>query len=301
LKYSFRLRFRAIGRLNAGRKRKIKLQVEGLLKPVWIRGEFGLLRKSEWLTVKCKGYRSEEQARAEGEKLRTALILSGVIDRFGVDCGHDNATATYSSAFRQEIKAKTGYDVRSSVHGLDVFKSGAVRHLGARATRAALTDPEVFQTNLASALNLSRGHLTERQLISSLLINDSLFVQSSEATFVMRVSATEALCDQRELTKQQLEILDVLSGSLKGLKYPEADRDIVGKSLLNARRQGVRSAYMAKIRNLLGETDAKMFDKLYAKRGKFVHDGLMRGKLQDASNAALDVATRLLLADIAAV
>jgi len=105
-----------------------------MLKPIWIRAEYGLLSKSEWLTVKSTGYRSEEQAKAEGEKLRTALILSGVIDRFGVDCGADRATASISSEVRENYLASTGYDLRNSIHGLDVFKSGPVRHFGARAT-----------------------------------------------------------------------------------------------------------------------------------------------------------------------
>jgi hypothetical protein len=277
----------------------VKIEVDGLLKPVWIRAEFGLLRKSEWLTVKCRGYQSEQQARDEGEKLRTALILTGVINRFGVDCGHDNVGASLSTALREEIKAKSGVDIRSSVHGLDVFKSGAVRHFGMRGTGTALTDAKQFEANLTKALSLCRGSLTERQSIAALLINDSQFVQSHEAAFVMRVSAVEALCEQKTMDETQLEILDELSSKLQRLDYPEHDKEVVSKALVNARRQGIRSAYMAKIRTLFSEADAKSFDKLYAKRGKFVHDGLLRGELQEASDAVLDIATRLLLADIA--
>jgi hypothetical protein len=300
MNYSFRLRFRTVGRLNAGRKKKLKIHVTRMLKPIWIRAECGLLSKSEWLTVKSTGYRSEAQAKAEGEKLRTALILSGVIDRFGVDCGADRATASISSEVRENYLASTGYDLRNSIHGLDVFKSGAVRHFGARATAIVLTDPNAFETNLGKALNITDHRLSERQLIACVLLNDSLFVQSAEAAFVMRVSATEALCEQRNVSDAQLTILDVLTKTLHGLHYLESDLEIVAKALSNARRQGVRSAYMAKIRSLLSPDDAKAFDKLYAKRGQFVHDGLLRGELQDASSAAFDIATRLLLADIVA-
>jgi hypothetical protein len=300
VKYSFRLRFRTVGRLNAGRKRKTKIHVNGLLKPIWIRAEYGVLQDSEWLTVKSNGYFSEQQARDEGEKLRTALILSGVVNRFGVDCGFDKATASLSSEIREQIRSKSGYDLRNSIHGLDVFRSGAVGHLGVRVVGKVLTEPAVFEKNLGSALSLSKGPLTERQLIASLLINDSLFAQSPEAAFVMRVSATEALCDQKMLPKSQLEILDRLSISLQKLSYTDSDKEIVAKALSNAGRQGVRSAYMAKIRARLGDTEAKKFDKLYAKRGSFVHDGLFRGQLQEAANEALEIATPLLLADIAA-
>ena len=51
----------------------------------------------------------------------------------------------------------------------------------------------------------------------------------------------------------------------------------------------MRSAYMSKIRRLLGDDKAEMFDTLYGRRSGFLHDGSGRGSLGDAADAALEI------------
>ena len=81
---------------------------------------------------------------------------------------------------------------------------------------------------------------------------------------------------------------------------PPSDRDQIEQALKRlAARQSVRSAYMSKIKQLLGDGKAKEFEDLYGLRSSFLHDGSGRGSLGGAADAALEIGLELLLADIA--
>lgn len=114
----------------------------------------------------------------------------------------------------------------------------------------------------------------------------------------MRVSAIEALSDQRDLDKAHQDIVTELLARLDELEGSDSDKQTISSSLKNLRKQSIRSAYTRKIATLLGSSDAKKFDDLYALRGRFVHDGKGRGELSGAAASVLDIAVNLLKADV---
>ena len=296
--FCFRLKFGASIRLQCGRRKKLEMSLSGVQRPVILASEFGVLQKSGWLVARSCGYPSEVEARENGERFRAALILSGVISRTGFDCGFDRPGMQFSDAIVDKIKQSTGVQLRGSIHGLDVFEEKKVTHAAMNANLIVLTPPKLFQNAFENAMLISHGKLSERQKIAASLINDFLFVSNLDVAFVLRVSAVEALCEQRELTSLQLALVDQLTEHLKGLNGNDDDKEIIRKALDNDRKQSVRSAYMSKIRGLLSREHAKKVDALYEKRGKFVHDGKLRGQLGEAAGEAFRLASDLLLAEL---
>jgi hypothetical protein len=55
---------------------------------------------------------------------------------------------------------------------------------------------------------------------------------------------------------------------------------------------------MSKIKQLLGNDEAKRFDTLYGRRSEFLHDGAGRGVLGEAADAALEISWKLLSAEV---
>lgn len=55
---------------------------------------------------------------------------------------------------------------------------------------------------------------------------------------------------------------------------------------------------MTKIRSLCSNAEATEFDKLYEKRSRLVHEGIGRGELGEAANAALRLAVSLLKSEL---
>ena len=147
----------------------------------------------------------------------------------------------------------------------------------------------------------SATSLTANQKVTAELLNDSFFKVSPEASFLLRVSAGEALCPQADQTDAFRTIVGSVLASIPK-DAPNPDRDPIEQGLKRlAARQSVRSAYMSKIRQLIGDDKAKKFDALYDRRSNFLHDGRGRGTLGDAADAALEIGLELLLADIAQV
>ena len=160
-----------------------------------------------------------------------------------------------------------------------------------------LSDDELNE--MVSAAAESATSLTTNQRVAAELLNDSFFKMSPEASFLLRVSAVEALCPQADQTDGVKSIVDRLLTSIPR-NASSSDREQIEQRLKSlAARQSVRSAYMSKIRQLIGNDKAKKFDDLYDRRSNFLHDGRGRGILSDAADAALDIGLELLLADIA--
>ena len=56
------------------------------------------IRDSEWLIMNARGFASEDDARQFGHRLRSAVQLSSVATRLGVDAGRDLATSGLGNA-----------------------------------------------------------------------------------------------------------------------------------------------------------------------------------------------------------
>ena len=160
-----------------------------------------------------------------------------------------------------------------------------------------LSDDELKEMMGAAAD--STTSLTANQRVAAELLNDSFFKMPPEASFLLRVSAVEALCPQANQTDAFKAIVNGVLTSLP-TDVPSSDRYQIEQALKGlAVRQSVRSAYKSKIKQLIGDDKAKKFDALYSRRSNFLHDGSGRGTLGDAADAALEIGLELLLADIA--
>jgi hypothetical protein len=117
---------------------------------------------------------------------------------------------------------------------------------------------------------------------------------NTEGQFILRISAIEALCDQSDVGAEYQVVIRSFKEHLSSLSIEDdSTRTTVKQWLENASRKSIRQSYMAKIRRLLSEDDARAFDTLYRQRGELVHDGLGRGKLLNAASQALDLGVKL--------
>lgn len=80
--------------------------------------------------MNARGFASEAEARQFGNGLKTALEVSAVAARVGVDTGRNLATSALGKIVKDAL-AQEGAHVRDNIHGLDVFPD----HPHARANR----------------------------------------------------------------------------------------------------------------------------------------------------------------------
>jgi hypothetical protein len=183
---------------------------------------------------------------------------------------------------------------RGSIFGVNVFACGQHDTFDPGAPLPVpLRGPDLIDL-VTTAVNSISG-LTPNQRVAAELLNNSFFEMSPEARFLLRVSAVEALCPQADQTEDFRNLVDNVLASI-----PEDPSNQIKEALKRlAKRETVRSAYMSKIKRLLGNDNAKTFDELYRRRSNFLHEGAERGTLGEAANTALKICRELLLADIA--
>jgi hypothetical protein len=290
--FTFRLRVRCSSPPDAQEPSTIELSG---LRPIHIVLNGASDPAGHWVIFMSEGYAFEAEARDAGETFLRALLLAAALDSSGVDPGSGRSKLAFGHAVHQQVREETGTELRADVHGLMVYPDGQVTIWGLHSRATSFCTLLAFSDQLNRALRTAVP--TERQANAIALLNDSFFVANVEGSFVLRISAVEALCGKDFVpgTPQLVEKLEMQLSVLDG--DPEAKAHVL-KSLGFARQMGPRGAYMAHFRRHLGEAAAREFDQLYGLRSKLVHDGIGRGTLSAAHSRALGLAVRLLDAQL---
>jgi hypothetical protein len=232
-------------------------------------------RHDGWLAVESCGYADSGEAEASGARLQEGLLIAAANQKVGVE-----------------------FYLRGAVKAIHVYPGGQFELRNPGLPLPTILSDHELKAIVGAAVE-SATSLTANQRVAAELLNDSFFKMSPEASFLLRVSAVEALCPQADQTDAFRGIVNSVLASIPR-DAPTPDRDQIEQALKRlAARQSVRSAYTSKIRQLIGDDKAKKFDALYSRRSNFLHDGSGRGTLGDAADAALEIGLELLLADIA--
>jgi hypothetical protein len=272
--YCFDVRFRTPRPIDANNLEEV-FKPTAFKRPLRLYRPDGMNRHDGWLAVESCGY--ADSGEASGARLQEGLLIVAANQKVGVE-----------------------FYLRGAVKAIHVYPGGQfeLRDPGLPLP-TILSDHELKE--MVGAAVESATSLTANQRVAAELLNDSFFKMSPEASFLLRVSAVEALCPQADQTDAFRTIVSSVLASIPK-DAPNPDRDQIEQGLKRlAARQSVRSAYMSKIRQLIGDDKTKKFDALYDRRSNFLHDGRGRGTLGDAADAALEIGLELLLADIAQV
>jgi hypothetical protein len=271
--YCFEVRFRFARPIpSIEEKIEEEFQAVAFKRPLQLSRAFGMI--DGWLVVKSCGYADQREAKASGELFHDGLLIVAANQKVGAEfylrIGH-NGIHTYS-----------GGEMYLSDPGLPL--------------PVALTKDELKATIDAALAGATS--LTENQRVAGELLNDSMFNMTPEASFVLRVSAIEALCPQADQTDAFRAIVENVVTSIPK-DAPSSDQDQIKQALkMLAARKSVRSSCRSKIKQLIGADKAKQFDDIYDQRSAFIHNGEGRGNLDRPAAEALDLGLELLLADM---
>jgi hypothetical protein len=272
--FCFEVRFRMSRPIDADRLQE-EIRSATFKQPLRFWRPWGTAKDEGWLAIESCGYATFAEACENGVRVQDALLMGAAKQQVGVE-----------------------FIGRGAVSSVAVFSQG----------RHELVDPgaplpvPLKAQELIGMVTAAVGNawaLTANQRVAAELLNDSLFAMSPEARFLLRVSSVEALCPQSDQTEAFRDLVARVRASIPA-EASNQDQNQLKEALERvAKRQSVRSAYMSKIRRLLGDEKAKRFDVLYERRSDFLHDGKGRGTLGEGANAASEICLALLLADIA--
>ena len=227
---------------------------------------------SAWLIMNTRGFATEDEARQFGQKLKTALEVSSVAARVGVDTGRNLATSGLGKLVKDAL-AQQGARVRDNIHGLDVFPdypNTGIFNMNATGIVHAAPDP--FLSDLDEIVRTAAAP-SPRITDVILLLNYALMRPEPVAQIVFAVSAVESLGQDESWSKDQKQLLRELAAAAEqSATGTHAERqevaDAIRKSLHRLTlRQGV-----FRLLDRLGLQHLKQpWDALYAERSTLVH------------------------------
>jgi|SRR5713101_6742509 len=260
--YCFDVKFRTARPIGADKLKEV-FKPRAFKRPLRLYRPDGMNRHEGWLAVESCGYADFAEARASGARLQEALLITAAKQKVGVE-----------------------FYLRGAVEAIHVYPGGQFELRDPGLPLPTILSDQELKEMVGAAVE-SATSLKTNQRVTAELLNDSFFKMSPEASFLVRVSAVEALCPQADQTENFRRIVDSVLASI-----PEdasaLDRDQIKQALNRlAKRQSVRSAYKSKIKQLFGDDKADKFDALYGLRSNFLHDGSGRDSLGDAADACV--------------
>jgi hypothetical protein len=298
--YRCRLRFRVEKKLNV-KAPKHTLNIAGrevVLSPQIPDKD---IADNEWLIFNAREFATEAEAKDFCHRLRSALEVSSVATRLGVDAGRDIATSGLGAHFRQEVKARTGLLVRDNIHGVDVFVDEPnVRIVNLTGTGTIRKNPEPFLSDLDS-LHAIASSASARTKDVILLLNVALMQPNPVAQIVFSISAVEML-GQETWSDNQKQLLTTLADHAKASSIgTKSERDEVAEAILRTHRLSLRQGVLRLLDSLGLAALKRTWDNIYAERSTLVHGLAPKPGIDysDQATRTVDLCGRILLKVIA--
>jgi len=153
------------------------------------------IEESKWLIMNARDFATQSDATDFGHRLRTALELSSVATRLGVDAGCDLPTSSIAESLKNEISKKTGALVRDNVHGVDVFQDNpnvSIFGISAKCNWNGAQEPGSVPALLDELVKAPATCSVEAKDVI-LLLNYALMRPEPVAQILFAVSAVEML------------------------------------------------------------------------------------------------------------
>jgi hypothetical protein len=206
------------------------------------------------LILQGGGFSSEEEARAAGMPVKTAVMLAGLLLGVGIDVGPNQAQALGLQVVPEINRATT---------------------LGITVDRPVLKRP-ISNSNLEEKVAESYAPdkaLTKKQTLATQLYNQSHFQSSDAARFLTLISAIEALADQMSKPQATVALIDRMMEMAAAAGNP----DDLNNGLGNLKQESIRSA-CRRLVETSGEKPAdthaaRAFARAYKIRSTLLHEG----------------------------
>lgn len=242
------------------------------------------IRESEWLVLEFGGIPSEAEAREQGQRAKDALVWAGLCCKRGVNVGKDRVTSSVAKHVRERVFESTGVQIRSDVHGLDVFDESvptSIPVISLTGTVSSSLGP--FVACFREALQGDIRMTDERQEVACAVYLSAHYQSSARAKLLMLVSAVEVLAEARKLGRRTDRLRRLLMWTTRIgrrlLRVPEDEAESLHRTLMWAGQTSVRQSCKRLIELYMPDREFdscpafKFFDAIYGIRSAITHRG----------------------------
>lgn len=252
------------------------------------------LKNSTWVVFGARGFISETEASAFGERLRLAVEIASFCSRLGVDAGQDRPTAFVDEEFAKAMGLVQPHErVRPNIHGLMLLPDDDLTRIPLINAEAKVTSSPDHLLGAIRELSGFPSSLSEQTSQGLQLLNAALMTNQPLAQLVLAFSAVEAMGQKEDWTAGQRKLLDDLATEVAANTAGTDDQESleVAEALRRSlHRLGLRQGVVRLLGQLGLSTLKKEWDRLYALRSGVVH-GTKRLDEPELNQLAMDTIT----------
>ncbi len=256
------------------------------------------LSEVDWLIFESSGFKTEEEGRIFGEKLRQALHMAGVCCRVGLDARNYGDNQKLSDVNPEIISAIYGEscNVLPDVHGITVFRddNDFIPPIQGCANLKGGRNADIFTQVLQEIFSKNSENVSGSESIQMAIRVLNLADASSDsiAKLVLSVSTVEGLAKEPKWTTEQTNRIDWIVESIEN-----GHEDIEGAEMVISAIKEIRSRVSVgrRVKHLWNHHNLSEllpeWDKIYKKRSRLFHrdskGNAPAGNLEDSELCAL--------------
>lgn len=283
MKYQFRLTFsHSICGAFAFHEQSVPLKLEAEHEYTLVARDAKTLIEARKFHIEGCNFLNEQEAKNAGERMRTRLRVLNAILALGITIPlTDKASASFSSAVKNDMFEKTGGILLDSISGLSVFPDDGKHfefnvsmNMNVRpsepdyildAIRDVWSKEITFDDNAETALNI---------------INISTTESSPKAKFLTTYLALEQLIERQDRNDSAIEVIQTLQSFVDDSSLSELEKQSLKGSISNLLKESFSSALIRFAAELIepkefaGLSARKFFSKCIETRNKIAHNAV---------------------------
>ena len=260
------------------------------------------ISKAEWIVLGARGFATESEARAFGERLQANVQLAALCSRLGADTGPDDAKVL--SWINEELGRSEGWlaphqRYGPDVHGLSILPDDEnTVFMYMEADLRVAPNPAQFLDALHELAE--QPSITESKVTIAVRLLCLAHINQSFGSIVLAFSAVEMVAQDEDWSDKQRDLIKKLVAEITNQAGGDRESLEVAEALHRMHRIGVRQGVKRVLcRNGLSHLQ-KEWDELYSLRSGLFHGSkqLTEQEVNSLANDALDLCSRIILAII---
>lgn len=253
-----------------------------------------MIKESKELVIESSGWKSEQDARQEGEKCCNALMLTFANLKVGVDFGNRIPKSFVTDNGLAIFEQQLGNCVLNDEYGLTLYQTNLAPQFIQSGTATYII--EVNQDRFIetfSQLICCSPNLSERHSLALELFNSSFFSNSSDTRFIILVMAIEALIERDYREGKSLEHINQLIEITENAKdLCRDEKKSIVDSLITLRQKSIGSSGRRLVSKWLrgnkyaNKKASDFFHYCYDIRSNLVHGNTHRPSREEVSRTS---------------
>ena len=256
------------------------------------------ISKAKWIVLGARGFATELEARAFGERLRANVQLAALCSGLGADTGLDKVLSWFSEDWSRSNGLLASHQrYGPHVHGLSILPDDdntVILYSEAQVTKTS--NPDLFldaMRELAEQPSITGSTLT----LSVRLLNLARINPEPLARIVLTFSSVETVAQKESWSDKQRALIKKLAVEIIDHADGDPERLEVAEALQRMHRIGVRQGVKRVLcRNDLSHLQ-KEWDRLYGLRSSLLHGSkqLTEQEVNSLANDAMKLCSRIIL------